>query len=161
MARPLPPVPLRQELSVGRAEGLRRELEHRGLGALLRADGDRRGLPRRRPEVSLGATPGCLAPRREVHRRHQDAHAGHDDGAGRGVLSERRLSGGAGGPIRGHRRHLIAFFLKEGYQVAPVARSEAKRGTNDATYGYYTMGKLMILKLRDDYKAQQAKAGAP
>jgi len=53
------------------------------------------------------------------------------------------------------------FFQKEGYQVAPVARSEAKRGTNDATYGYYTMGKLMILKLRDDYKAHQAKAGQP
>jgi uncharacterized protein (DUF885 family) len=49
------------------------------------------------------------------------------------------------------------FFVKEGYQPAPVARSEAKRGTSDATYGYYTMGKLMILKLRDDYKA---KAGA-
>jgi hypothetical protein len=26
--------------------------------------------------------------------------------------------------------------------------SEAKRGTADALYGYYTMGKLMILKLR-------------
>jgi uncharacterized protein (DUF885 family) len=51
------------------------------------------------------------------------------------------------------------FFQKEGYQVAPVARSETKRGTNDATYGYYTMGKLMILKLRDDYKAHQAAVG--
>jgi uncharacterized protein (DUF885 family) len=46
------------------------------------------------------------------------------------------------------------FFVKEGYQPAPVARSEAKRGTADATYGYYTMGKLMILKLREDYKAK-------
>jgi len=45
------------------------------------------------------------------------------------------------------------LFEKEGYQPAPVARSEAKRGTSDPTYGYYTMGKLMILKLRDDYKA--------
>ena len=53
------------------------------------------------------------------------------------------------------------FFQKEGYQVAPVAKSETKRGTNDATYGYYTMGKLMIMKLRDDYKAHQAKAGQP
>ena len=49
------------------------------------------------------------------------------------------------------------FFVKEGYQSAPVARSESKRGTSDPTYGYYTMGKLMILKLREDY---QAKAGA-
>lgn len=44
------------------------------------------------------------------------------------------------------------FFVKEGYQPRPVARSESKRGTSDPTYGYYTMGKLMILKLRDDYK---------
>jgi uncharacterized protein (DUF885 family) len=50
-----------------------------------------------------------------------------------------------------------AFFVKEGYQQPPVARSETKRGTSDATYGYYTMGKLMILKLREDYRA---KAGA-
>jgi uncharacterized protein (DUF885 family) len=49
------------------------------------------------------------------------------------------------------------FFIKEGYQPAPVARTESKRGTADPTYGYYTMGKLMILKLRDDYRA---KAGA-
>ena len=47
------------------------------------------------------------------------------------------------------------LFVKEGYQPRPVARSESKRGTSDPTYGYYTMGKLMILKLRDDYKAKQ------
>jgi uncharacterized protein (DUF885 family) len=52
------------------------------------------------------------------------------------------------------------FFVKEGYQPRPVARSESKRGTSDPTYGYYTMGKLMILKLRDDYKARQEKSGA-
>jgi uncharacterized protein (DUF885 family) len=44
------------------------------------------------------------------------------------------------------------FFVKEGYQPRPTARSESKRGTSDPTYGYYTMGKLMILKLREDYK---------
>jgi uncharacterized protein (DUF885 family) len=47
------------------------------------------------------------------------------------------------------------FFVKEGYQPRPVARSESKRGTSDPTFGYYTMGKLMILKLRDDYKTKQ------
>ena len=47
------------------------------------------------------------------------------------------------------------FFVTDGYQPRPVARSESKRGTSDPTYGYYTMGKLMILKLRDDYKAKQ------
>ena len=46
------------------------------------------------------------------------------------------------------------FFVKEGYQPRPVAVSESKRGTSDPTYGYYTMGKLMILKLREDYKAK-------
>jgi uncharacterized protein (DUF885 family) len=46
------------------------------------------------------------------------------------------------------------LFETQGYQPHPVAVSEAKRGTADALYGYYTMGKLMILKLRDDYKAK-------
>ena len=50
------------------------------------------------------------------------------------------------------------FFVKEGYQPRPVARSESKRGTSDPTYGYYTMGKLMILKLREDYKAKRGNA---
>ena len=47
------------------------------------------------------------------------------------------------------------LFVNDGYQPRPVAVSEAKRGTTDATYGYYTMGKLMILKLRDDYKRKK------
>ena len=50
-----------------------------------------------------------------------------------------------------------AFFVKEGYQSRPAARSETKRGTADPTYGYYTMGKLMILKLRDDYRAKMGE----
>jgi len=61
--------------------------------------------------------------------------------------------------IRLHTRGMTipqaeAFFVQEGYQSRPLAIKEAKRGTSDATYGYYTMGKLMILKLRDDYKAK-------
>ena len=47
------------------------------------------------------------------------------------------------------------LFVNDGYQPRPVAVSEAKRGTTDATYGYYTMGKLMILKLREDYKQKK------
>ena len=50
------------------------------------------------------------------------------------------------------------LFETAGHQPHPVAVSEAKRGTADALYGYYTMGKLMILKLRDDYRAQQGSA---
>ena len=53
------------------------------------------------------------------------------------------------------------FFVKEGYQPEPTAEAETKRGTSDATYGYYTMGKLMILKLRDDYKAKMGAAVQP
>jgi uncharacterized protein (DUF885 family) len=46
----------------------------------------------------------------------------------------------------------VEFFIKEGYQVRPVAEKEAKRGTSDPTYLVYTLGKLEILKLREDYK---------
>jgi uncharacterized protein (DUF885 family) len=46
------------------------------------------------------------------------------------------------------------LFETEGHQPHPVAVQEAKRGTADALYGYYTMGKLMIQKLRDDYHAK-------
>ena len=46
----------------------------------------------------------------------------------------------------------VEFFVKEGYQVRPVAEKEAKRGTSDPTYLVYTLGKLEILKLREDYK---------
>jgi uncharacterized protein (DUF885 family) len=44
------------------------------------------------------------------------------------------------------------FFINEGFQVPPVAEVEAKRGTSDPTYLYYTLGKLQILKLREDYQ---------
>ena len=50
------------------------------------------------------------------------------------------------------------LFETEGHQPHPVAVEEAKRGTGDPLYGYYTMGKLMILKLRDDYKAKEGSA---
>jgi uncharacterized protein (DUF885 family) len=46
------------------------------------------------------------------------------------------------------------LFETQAYQPRSVAVQEAKRGTSDALYGYYTLGKLMILKLRDDYKAK-------
>jgi uncharacterized protein (DUF885 family) len=50
------------------------------------------------------------------------------------------------------------LFETQGHQPHPVAVSEAKRGAGDPLYGYYTMGKLMILKLRNDYKAKQGSA---
>jgi len=47
------------------------------------------------------------------------------------------------------------FFVREGFQVPPVAEVEARRGTSDPTYLYYNLGKLQILKLREDYRKQQ------
>jgi uncharacterized protein (DUF885 family) len=47
------------------------------------------------------------------------------------------------------------FFVNEGFQVPPVAEVEARRATSDPTYLYYNVGKLQILKLREDYKKQQ------
>ncbi|HYW72362.1 MAG TPA: DUF885 domain-containing protein, partial [Pyrinomonadaceae bacterium] len=44
------------------------------------------------------------------------------------------------------------FFVKEGHQVPVVGEMETKRGTGDPTYLMYTLGKLEILKLREDYK---------
>ncbi|HWB85471.1 MAG TPA: DUF885 domain-containing protein [Bryobacteraceae bacterium] len=46
----------------------------------------------------------------------------------------------------------VDFFVKEGYQSHETALKETKRGTSDPTYLYYTLGKLEILKLREDYK---------
>jgi uncharacterized protein (DUF885 family) len=46
----------------------------------------------------------------------------------------------------------IAFFAKEGYMERVNAEREAMRGTADPTYLVYTLGKLQILKLREDYK---------
>ena len=47
------------------------------------------------------------------------------------------------------------FFQDNCYYEAKPARSEAMRGTFDPGYLNYTLGKLQILKLRDDYKAQE------
>jgi hypothetical protein len=46
-------------------------------------------------------------------------------------------------------------FVKDCYQNASVAYDEARRGTYDPTYLYYTAGKLMILELRKDYLSQK------
>ncbi|MGD0801305.1 MAG: DUF885 domain-containing protein [Terracidiphilus sp.] len=49
----------------------------------------------------------------------------------------------------------IAFFQKEGYQSKESGVIETKRGASDPTYLYYTLGKLEIMKLRDDMKKKQ------
>jgi len=51
-----------------------------------------------------------------------------------------------------------AFFQKEGYQSKETAVVETKRGAGDPTYLYYTLGKLQIMKLREDMKKKQGAA---
>jgi len=52
----------------------------------------------------------------------------------------------------------VEFFQKEGYQSKETAMVETKRGTSDPTYLYYTLGKLEILKLREDVKKRDGAA---
>jgi uncharacterized protein (DUF885 family) len=47
------------------------------------------------------------------------------------------------------------FFQDNCYYGEKPARAEARRGTFDPGYANYTLGKLMILKLRQDYQAQE------
>lgn len=49
------------------------------------------------------------------------------------------------------------FFMDRAYMEETPARKEAERGTYDPGYLNYTLGKLMILKLRDDFKEQEGK----
>ncbi len=62
--------------------------------------------------------------------------------------------------IKMHTRNMTVdegakFFQENCYYEEKPAHSEAMRGTFDPGYLNYTLGKLQILKLRDDYKAQQ------
>ncbi|WP_321472782.1 DUF885 domain-containing protein [uncultured Paludibaculum sp.] len=50
------------------------------------------------------------------------------------------------------------LFVEKGFQQPANAFEESRRGAYNPTYLYYTLGKLMIYKLRADY--QQAKGSA-
>ena len=52
----------------------------------------------------------------------------------------------------------VRYFRDEAFMEEGSARREAERGAFDPTYLVYTVGKLMLLKLRQDYKAQQGKS---
>lgn len=62
--------------------------------------------------------------------------------------------------IAGVKLHTAGWTLKQAenlftgscFQSPAVAEEESLRGTQDPMYGYYTLGKMMILKLREDYK---------
>ncbi len=65
--------------------------------------------------------------------------------------------------IRMHTRGMslaqaIEYFQVDGYQPKKTAEMETKRGTEDPTYLYYTLGKLEILKLREDYQKKLGPA---
>jgi uncharacterized protein (DUF885 family) len=52
----------------------------------------------------------------------------------------------------------VRMFREDAFLEEASARREAERGTFDPTYLVYSAGKMMLLKLRQDYKAQQGKA---
>ncbi|HWT00368.1 MAG TPA: DUF885 family protein [Pyrinomonadaceae bacterium] len=52
----------------------------------------------------------------------------------------------------------VEFFMREGYQERVNAEREARRGTLDPTYLVYTLGKMQILKLREDYRRREGAA---
>ncbi|MBL9176245.1 MAG: DUF885 domain-containing protein [Verrucomicrobiales bacterium] len=47
------------------------------------------------------------------------------------------------------------FFVDNAHYQEKPARSEAMRGTMDPGYGFYTLGKLQLLKLREDWRLQE------
>ncbi|TMH08089.1 MAG: DUF885 domain-containing protein [Betaproteobacteria bacterium] len=53
-----------------------------------------------------------------------------------------------------------AMFREKAFQGAAGARQQAARGTFDPEYGSYTLGKLMIRKLRDDWTATRGGRSA-
>jgi hypothetical protein len=52
----------------------------------------------------------------------------------------------------------VNFFMREGYQERVNAEREARRGTLDPTYLVYTLGKMEIMKLREEWKARAGEA---
>jgi uncharacterized protein (DUF885 family) len=52
----------------------------------------------------------------------------------------------------------VRFFREEAFMEEASARREAERGTFDPTYLVYSVGKLMLLKLRQDCKQAQGKS---
>jgi uncharacterized protein (DUF885 family) len=48
----------------------------------------------------------------------------------------------------------VEFFIRQGYQERVNAEREALRGTMDPTYLVYTLGKMEIMKLREEWKTR-------
>lgn len=52
----------------------------------------------------------------------------------------------------------VEFFMREGYMERANAEREARRGTLDPTYLVYTLGKMEIMRLREDYRRAQGES---
>ncbi len=52
----------------------------------------------------------------------------------------------------------VEFFMREGYLARTNAEREARGGTLDPTYLVYTLGKMEILKLREEWRAQMGES---
>jgi hypothetical protein len=48
----------------------------------------------------------------------------------------------------------VDFFMREGHQERVNAEREARRGTADPTYLVYTLGKMEILRLREEWRSR-------
>ena len=49
------------------------------------------------------------------------------------------------------------LFVEKGFQEPANGYEEARRGAYNPTYLYYTLGKLQIQKLRDEYRAEEGR----
>ena len=58
----------------------------------------------------------------------------------------------------GRSNRACGSFRDEAFMEEGSARREAERGTFDPMYLVYSVGKLMLMKLRNDYKQQQGKS---
>jgi uncharacterized protein (DUF885 family) len=47
------------------------------------------------------------------------------------------------------------LFVDKAFQEPANGYEEARRGAYNPTYNYYTLGKLQILELRDEYRAKK------
>ena len=132
----------------------------RGLAGALPA------LPARQPQPVEG---GAAVPELRVHGRLGALHRG-DDGRGRPACRQSRMAhiGQLLSALKRNARYVSAIGLHtQGMTVAESetlfrdgalqdpgnARQQALRGTYDPAYLNYTLGKLMILKLRADWMA--------
>jgi hypothetical protein len=85
------------------------------------------------PKIKIGQLADALFAVVQICGRHSDARRGAD----------------------GRARH--SLFYGNAYMGETPSRIEAERGSFDPTYLVYSVGKLAILKLREDYKRYRGR----